>query len=262
MMSVDEAIAAEEASLRAIEAYLKPHRETQAQSQPIITQSSPEKSPNKANDDNVSPIRAARPSIFAQTPGKTPVREYPHISNSLVNPSPYREGKINRFTPLKNIGTPQKRERGSIFGMRAPRSVGMAGGRSFVGQLHSAISPIKQVSPTKEVLEQDDETIRITPQMEAPISPSQPHEEEVEEQEAEEDEDDGPTPQASPVKMPSPVKGPRTVHDVLIDNEGVSAAIVCNPRSSTSTGLADVQAKIGSTYPDLIGDSSSTEEAM
>ena len=44
----------------------------------------------------------------------------------------------------------------------------------------------------------------------------------------EEEEHDGPTPQASPVKVPSPVleQGPRTVHGILVDDEGVAAAIV------------------------------------
>jgi hypothetical protein len=45
----------------------------------------------------------------------------------------------------------------------------------------------------------------------------------------EEEEDDGPTPQASPVKVTSPVldQGPRTVHGIVVDDEGVAAAIVC-----------------------------------
>jgi hypothetical protein len=200
-MSIDEAIAAEEASLRAIEAFLKPHRETQPQ--PSERQVSPQKSPVKPLDE--SPIRAGRPSIFIQTPAKTPIREYPHISNSLVNPSEHRP--INRFTPLKNIGTPQKRERGSIFGRAAPRSVGR-GGRSLMGQLQ-AVEPVKQPSPTKEVEEREDDTVRIPQQaIHTPL---------------EEEEDDGPTPQASPVLE----QGPRTVHGILVDDEGVAAAIVC-----------------------------------
>jgi hypothetical protein len=206
-MSIDEAIAAEEASLRAIEAYLKPHRETQPQS--IERQASPQKSPIKALDE--SPIRASRPSIFIQTPAKTPIREYPHISNSLVNPAEHRP--INRFTPLKNIGTPQKRERGSIFGRAAPRSIGR-GGRPVMGQLQ-AVEPVGQPSPTKEVEEREDDTIRMPQE----VSPTP----------VEEEEDDGPTPQASPVKVTSPVldQGPRTVHGIVVDDEGVAAAIVC-----------------------------------
>jgi hypothetical protein len=206
-MNIDEAIAAEEASLRAIEAYLKPHRENQPQT--VERQVSPQRSPTKPLDE--SPIRASRPSIFIQTPAKTPIREYPHISNSLVNPSEHRP--INRFTPLKNIGTPQKRERGSIFGRAAPRSVGR-GGRPLMAQLQ-AVQSVKQPSPTKEVEEREDDTIRIPQE----VSPSPIGEEE----------DDGPTPQASPVKIPSPVldQGPRTVHGILVDDEGVAAAIVC-----------------------------------
>ena len=205
-MSIDEAIAAEEASLRAIEAYLKPHREIQPQ--PTEREVSLQRSPIKALDE--SPIRAGRPSIFIQTPAKTPIREYPHISNSLVNPTEHRP--INRFTPLKNIGTPQKRERGSIFGRAAPRSVG-TGGRSLTGHLQ-AIEAVRQPSPTKEVEEREDDTVHVAQE----VSPT-PNEEE---------EDDGPTPQASPVKVPSPVleQGPRAVHGILVDDEGVAAAVV------------------------------------
>jgi hypothetical protein len=219
-MSVDQAIAAEEASLKAIEAYLKPHRETQPKSQPTVeVQSQP--SPSKL-DQSESPIRGARPSIFSQTPGKTPVREYPHISNSLVNPSPYRSTKINRFEPLKNIATPQKRERGSIFGMRAPRSIGI-GGRTLMGQLQ-AVSPVKQSSSSardQEVLVQEDDTIRLPVSRPEVVVPDTAPEEE--------EEDDGPTPQPSPTKVPSPPEGPKTVHGVMIDDEGVEAAIVCPP---------------------------------
>lgn len=206
-MSIDEAIAAEEASLRAIEAYLKPHRETQPQT--VERGVSPQRSPTKPLDE--SPIRASRPSIFIQTPAKTPKREYPHISNSLVNPSEHRP--INRFTPLKHIGTPQKRERGSIFGRAAPRSIGR-GERSLVGQPQAA-EPVRQPSPRKEVEEREDDTIRLTQE----VSPTP----------VEEKEDDGPTPQASPVKISSPVleQGPRTVHGIVVDDEGVAAAIVC-----------------------------------
>jgi hypothetical protein len=206
-MSIDEAIAAEEASLRAIEAYLKPHRETQPQT--VERQVSPQKSPNKPLDE--SPVRASRPSIFIQTPAKTPIREYPHISNSLVNPAEHRP--INRFTPLKNIGTPQKRERGSIFGRAAPRSIGR-GGRPLMDQLQ-ATAPVRQPSPAKEIEERQDDTIRMPQE----VSPTP----------VEEEEDDGPTPQASPVKVTSPVldQGPRTVHGIVVDDEGVAAAIVC-----------------------------------
>jgi len=83
-----------------------------------------------------------------------------------------------------------------------------------MGQLQ-AVEPVKQPSPTKEVEETEEDTVRETEE----VSPAP----------VEEEEDDGPTPQASPVKVPSPVKnqGPRMIHEILVDDEGVAAAIVC-----------------------------------
>jgi len=84
----------------------------------------------------------------------------------------------------------------------------------MMGQLQ-AVEPVKQPSPTKEVEEREEDTVR-EPE-EVPPTPE------------EEEEDDGPTPQASPVKVPSPVRnqGPRMVHEIPVDDEGVAAAIVC-----------------------------------
>lgn len=92
-----------------------------------------------------------------------------------------------------------------------------------------AVEQIKLASPTKEVVEEDD-TVQVPILGEVlPVSQIPPEEEEA--QQEEEEESGGPTPQASPVKVPSPVKarGPRTVHGVLVDDEGVSDAIVCHP---------------------------------
>lgn len=82
-----------------------------------------------------------------------------------------------------------------------------------MGQLQ-AVEPVKQPSPTKEVEEREEDAVRETEE----VSPT-PEEDE---------EDDGPTPQASPVKVPSPVQnqGPRMVHEIVVDDEGVAAAIV------------------------------------
>jgi len=78
-----------------------------------------------------------------------------------------------------------------------------------------AVEPVKQPSPTKEVEEREDDPIQVPQE----VSPTLD----------EEEEDDEPTPQASPVKAPSPVKnqGPRMVHEIPVDDEVVAAAIVC-----------------------------------
>jgi hypothetical protein len=78
-----------------------------------------------------------------------------------------------------------------------------------------ATAPVRQPSPAKEIEERQDDTIRLPQE----VSPTP----------VEEEEDDGPTPQASPVKVTSPVldQGPRTVHGIVVDDEGVAAAIVC-----------------------------------
>ena len=226
-MTADEAIAAEDASLKAIEAYLRQHRETASQSEPDPPPAiSPVKqsSPTKVQYET-SPIRS-RPSIFAQTPGgKTPMRDYPHVSNSLVDgTTPHRSTKINRFGELSKIATP-RRERGSIFGARPPRSVSGQGPKKSFAMSLGMVSPVKSTSQEGQEDVRDvqdfagDETVRLPSQeIPRPVSPAA-------------EEDDGPTPQPSPVKLASPIKGPRAIHGIQIDNEAIPAAIVSPARS-------------------------------
>ncbi len=229
-LTADEAIAAEGASLKAIEAYLRQHRETASQSEPDpppatspVKQSS--SSPTKVQYDT-SPVRS-RPSIFAQTPGgKTPMRDYPHVSNSLVDgTTPHRSTKINRFGELSKIATP-RRERGSIFGARPPRSASGQGAKKSFAMSLGMVSPVKATveegqGDVQEVLA-GDETVRLpSREIPRPVSPAA-------------EEDDGPTPQPSPVKLASPNKGPRAIHGIQIDIEAIPAAIVSRPCSLLS----------------------------
>lgn len=227
-MTADEAIAAEDASLKAIEAYLRQHREAASQSEPDPPPAiSPVKQPSPTKVQyEISPIRS-RPSIFAQTPGgKTPMRDYPHVSNSLVDgTTPHRSTKINRFGELSKIATP-RRERGSIFGARPPRSVSGQGAKKSFAMSLGMVSPVKSTveegqGDIQEVLA-GDETVRLPSQeIPRPVSPAA-------------EEDDEPTPQPSPVKLASPIKGPRAIHGIQIDNEAIPAAIVSRPCSLLS----------------------------
>jgi hypothetical protein len=147
------------------------------------------------------------------------MRDYPHISNSLVDgTTPHRSTKINRFGELSKIATP-RRERGSIFGARPPRSVSGQGAKKSFALSLGMVSPVKSATAEEghadvpEVLAED-YTVRLPSQgIPRPASPTS-------------EENDDPTPQPSPVKLASPIKGPRSMHGIQIDNESVSIAIV------------------------------------
>lgn len=250
VLSADEAIKAEEAALAAMEAMIQPHREaaraTESGPSPQKNET-PEKPPAHARAPPASPaIRNARPSVFnMQTPAKTPAREYPHISNSLVaggnKATPYKSAaKMNRFTPLKNFSTPRAsaRERGSIFG-QAPRSA------SGSKRISTIIPPTPIPAATHVDINDDDDeganddedesnqlvpaaeddTIRIPRSPERPLSPNPRAESPTADS----------TPRASPVKLASPIKGPREIHGVEVDNEAVAAATVRPTRRFIST---------------------------
>jgi hypothetical protein len=259
-LSADEAIAAEEDSLRSLEAYLKANRPNprfispQKQDPPsTLTQSArtpralhQARTEGDNDNHNESPVRGSRPSIFqstqSRTPAKTPIREYPHIANSLVaGPTPHRPliMHIDRFSPLKNIGTPGARgarARGSIFGLRA--SVAASAARKTFATL-----PPERPAPTALVAEGEEgegetEMVPVDGQVELapeiPVSPAglqEPEEAEAETEpaEMEEGEDDQTTPTASPVKVSvvSSVKRAEIVHGVKLDDDHVAAAIVC-----------------------------------
>lgn len=245
-LSPDEAIKAEEESLKALEALIRPHREAAIAAE-YTSPEKPSSSPIKQSiaPPQSPPSRTARPSIFnnAQTPARTPAKEYPHISNSLVTgATPFQSGKINRFTPLKNLGTPRTRERGSIFGAGPPRSV--SGNRRS-----TVVPPPPTLSTSKASREEDeeedamgdneDDTVRITDnatpmRQDDPPSPTPDRAMLVHENPADV------TPRASPVKPnePSPVKGPKVVDGVEIERVEVQEAIV-----SLTSALPDVEAQ-------------------
>lgn len=265
-LSPDEAIKAEEESLKALEALIKPHREAAIAAEYTSPEKPSTSSPIKQSiaPPQSPPARTARPSIFnAQTPARTPAKEYPHISNSLVTGvTPYTAGRINRFTPLKNLGTPRTRERGSIFGAGPPRSVS--------GNRRSTVIPPPPTFTSSTAHGNDDdgddamdrhedETVRfpsdaISVRQDDPLSPT-PDRSMVHE-------DHGDiTPRASPVKPrePSPVKGPRVVDGVEIDREDVQVAIVSACTLASDAKLI-TQSRVQVMSPELMRHASNQDE--
>ncbi|WVF67555.1 hypothetical protein IAT40_002312 [Kwoniella sp. CBS 6097] len=117
-LTPDEAIKAEEAALRALEASLIPLRKA---AQPTSTSSSPPPAsssrlaqsppPPTTPFSQRTPARGLAESYANRTPGTAMAgrnaereREMPRVTNSLVNATPRR---IDRFSPLKLIGTPR-----------------------------------------------------------------------------------------------------------------------------------------------------------
>ena len=100
-LTPDEAIQAEEAALKILEASIKSQRKP-------ITPGSPS-SPVAVRSPNKSPAAATT----SQTPARTP-KAMPTITNSLVSGTPFRSGSrkqsgIDRFSPLRLIGTPREK---------------------------------------------------------------------------------------------------------------------------------------------------------
>lgn len=235
VLSPDEAIKAEEASLRALEALIKPHREAAIAAEYASPQkfASPEK-PSSFQPQSPPERAISQPSIFeAQTPARTPAREAAHQPGGpIFGATPHRSTKINRFTPLKNLATPRTRERGSIFGTK-PRSVSgnkhfSSGAPPSLGQPLSTNSPGDRAdeeeynaSPTKE-----DETIRLPGGSEIVYIPPEPASPTPDRSAPTEEPDRDVTPRASPTKPSSPERGPRIVEGVLTDSEPVLAATV------------------------------------
>lgn len=269
-LSPDEAIKAEEESLKALESLIKPHREAAIAAE-YTSPEKPSSSPIKQSiaPPQSPPSRTARPSIFnnAQTPARTPAKEYPHISNSLVTgPTPFQSGKINRFTPLKNLGTPRTRERGSIFGAGPPRSVS--------GNRRSTVVPPPPTLSASNVGEgedegdhgvearNEDETIRI-PSHAIPVRQDDPPSPTPDRSALNHEDPTDITPRASPVKRnePSPVKGPKVVDGVEIERAEVQAAIVSlTTMFAHSTERLIIQARIQATSPDLMRHATSQDE--
>ncbi|WWD19191.1 hypothetical protein CI109_103649 [Kwoniella shandongensis] len=105
-LTPEEAIKAEEAALRAIEARLAPLRRNETSSQ--ASQSGSAVSPSRQSPSRSNPNDQAFPSSSASTiPDnmRTPAREMPHVTNSLVNGTTPR--RIDRFSPLRFLGTPR-----------------------------------------------------------------------------------------------------------------------------------------------------------
>jgi len=113
-LTIDEAIRAEEAALRRLESHVVPHRD-----QPDPSPSAPPSS--RSAFSATTPPRPTSPPPFqslpSQTPAKTP-SAIPHIANSLVNGATPRrpvQPTLNRFSPLKLLGTPRAPAAGSIL---------------------------------------------------------------------------------------------------------------------------------------------------
>lgn len=235
-LSPDEAIKAEEESIRALGALIRPHREAAIAAEYASPQkiTSPEK-PSAFQPQSPPPGSASRPSAFeAQTPARTPAREtFHHPGGPIFGATPHRSTKINRFTPLKNLATPRTRERGSIFGSK-PRSV--SGNKRL-----TTVVPTPLVEPLVNGEDDDnvegddddeanapteDETVRIADGIDLGYRPQEPASPTPDRSAPAEEVDLQMTPKASPQKLASPIKGPRLVDGVLVDSEAVQAAIV------------------------------------
>ena len=186
-LSPDEAIKAEEESIKALEQSLLPLRRAVSVKP---SSGSPAASPAKSPAQIRSPARPqAGGAIATQTPAKTPL---PNITNSLVNgTTPHRsvaahQGPLNRFSPLRLLGTPkagagpsslrQETDR-SIFGKRLNRSTN----RSTPAPLELRRSQQDGANAPKPAAHDDaeaevgDETIRIKRapvELAEPISPA------------------------------------------------------------------------------------------
>ncbi|KAK8854665.1 hypothetical protein IAR55_003404 [Kwoniella newhampshirensis] len=137
-LAPEEAIKAEEAALRAIEARLAPLRRSAFASQASQSNSSPRgpQSPPIAGSSSPSgtfaPSSVSRPTpkYNSNVPDnmRTPAREMPHVTNSLVNGTTPR--RIDRFSPLKFLGTPRAPIGSS--GLRNTAASGADGGRRTI----------------------------------------------------------------------------------------------------------------------------------
>ncbi|WVR09487.1 hypothetical protein IAU60_006555 [Kwoniella sp. DSM 27419] len=133
-LTPEEAIKAEEAALRALEASLIPLRKAGRTSEPDPSFNSPPRGSNRMASSPAQRTPFGRGQDQSQqTPfraesmhARTPAREMPAITNSLVTATPRR---VDRFSPLKLIGTPRapigssglrNEAGGPIFGRRVP----------------------------------------------------------------------------------------------------------------------------------------------
>lgn len=136
-LTPEEAIKAEEAALRALEAKIIPLRSVSQPSQdeqllnpqdmvPPVGRNIPQSPPPSQLQYQFEP--QPTPSQAQSTQPRTPGRSMPHVTNSLVNATPRhaierleRAERIDRFSPLKLI-TPRApgtlRGEGTIFGRR------------------------------------------------------------------------------------------------------------------------------------------------
>ncbi|OCF32763.1 hypothetical protein I316_05685 [Kwoniella heveanensis BCC8398] len=196
-LTPDEAIKAEEAALRALEASLIPLRRT-AQSSSSTSASPPPPSSSKMAQSPLppttplgqrTPARGMGDSQAARTPGAG-AKEMPHVTNSLVNATPRR---IDRFSPLKLLGTPRapigtsglRNEGGGIGDDAAPFATpgsGPALGSSVIGRAsvnagsagtsESTATPAPSAGPVDPVsADAEDETVRFAPLEQSPASP-------------------------------------------------------------------------------------------
>ena len=179
----DEAIRAEEESLRKLELSIaRAKRTVQSSSSPVVA--SPSSQSPRSPVINHSPPSSAPPPLASQTPAKTP-RSVPHISNSLVNGTTPRRvvnATVSRFSPLKLSGTP----RASVGGSGLRNSQSDEEQRSIFGRVgrHSSASrrSIQPTTPKAEDVQDaeeedgdgqefgggDNETVRLA----APIPPA------------------------------------------------------------------------------------------
>ncbi|WVQ80154.1 hypothetical protein IAT38_002259 [Cryptococcus sp. DSM 104549] len=248
-LTPEESFKAEEAALRALEAKVAPLRRAAFASQPPAPAPSLPESPPPRPPQPPAQIFAT-PARHAESSSRTPGREMPHVTNSLVNnPTPRR---IDRFSPLKLIGTPRapvgssglrNEPRSSIFGFgRGLRSTSASNGSSGVEATPgpaetpapARVAEVPETPTRQEEPEQEDEhagpgedeTIRIpkpasppppappvTPPPPVPVTPQRSIDEEVDE-----------TPRPSRAEEAEAPKAP-IVEGVDLENEDVKAGV-------------------------------------
>ncbi|EIW68285.1 hypothetical protein TREMEDRAFT_63457 [Tremella mesenterica DSM 1558] len=175
-LTPDEAIKAEEESLKTLESSLQIlRRQTIQNTSPhsskintVSPQSTRKQISPRSEKKSTSPQMSKMKSI--STPAKTPL---PNITNSLVNgTTPHRHlGTINRFSPLKLLGTPRAgvgpsglgvNEDKSIFGKRLSRSVIKIRPVSLDLPLQPPSIDIHEETQNDEDGEEGDVTIRLS----------------------------------------------------------------------------------------------------
>ncbi|ORY35644.1 hypothetical protein BCR39DRAFT_511282 [Naematelia encephala] len=242
-LPADEAIKAEEEAIRALEASILPLRRKATPATSVsptkelnsdTSMSTPPSSPPAA------PSTLQRVHTYSAEAMQTPGRPMPNVTNSLVNgTTPHRTGPatINRFSPLRLLGTPrapvgpsglgtsrlgEDTEHRTIFAQR--RGLG----RSISGSNRPPPQPVFQPEPEHDHAESDvageDETIRLAPPL--PLAATHPEVAAVEDTNISgQQEEEDVTSVASPVKPSSEVVDTSKVAGVDIDQDCIKNAV-------------------------------------